>query len=396
MAKIFIYSASTGAGHNLAARSVAQALGEEGYEAPIYDAFRESNVVLDKLVSGGYKQIVENVPTLYKQIYNQFNKMTPFQQSIFKVATKLMNPEIVPQIQEGKPDLIISTHPVVSNILGILKEHGAFDQPILSFVTDYKIHATYLHRGINAYVVGSEYTKETMIEKGVSPQIIYPYGIPIRQEFVEEVKKPAELEDPSLRGTILLMAGSMGTRQMEKAFTALLKCKERIKIIVVCGNNEKVERSIRFLNKVYAVADKVVDIHGFVNNVSELMDESDAIISKPGGLTTTEAIAKKIPMIIPYYYPGQEEENADYLVESGMAIKVERIKDLTDVVDYLVENNQIIRRMSENMSESARKLSMDNTVELCMKLVAEYQQGDNIPAYGDETPVSEAAPSATN
>lgn len=114
---------------------------------------------------------------------------------------------------------------------------------------------------------------------------------------MEDTRKKAEIEDPTIRGTILLMAGSMGTRQMEKAFVALMKAQEKIKIIVVCGNNKKVERSIEFLNKVYETEDKVVEIHGFVDNIPELMDEADAIISKPGGLTSTEAIVKCIPMI---------------------------------------------------------------------------------------------------
>ena len=171
----------------------------------------------------------------------------------------------------------------------------------------------------------------------------------------------------------------MGTRQMEKAFVALMKAQEKIKIIVVCGNNKKVERSIEFLNKVYETEDKVVEIHGFVDNIPELMDESDAIISKPGGLTSTEAIVKCIPMIIPYYYPGQEEENADYLVESGMAIKVDKIKELTSMVDFLIENKYIIQQMAENMSEEARNHSMEKTIELCKKLISEYEAGEIIP-----------------
>ncbi|MEG0377755.1 MAG: glycosyltransferase, partial [Eubacterium sp.] len=217
-----------------------------------------------------------------------------------------------------------------------------------------------------------------MVERGVSPDIVYPFGIPIRQEFIEASHKENTTIDPTIRGTILLMAGSMGTKQMEKAFAALMKTEEKIRIIVVCGNNERVERSIEFLNKVYKAADKVVEIHGFVDNIPELMDESDAIISKPGGLTSTEAIVKNIPMIIPYYYPGQEEENADYLVESGMAIKVDKIKELTSMVDFLIENKYIIKQMSENMSEEARTHSMGKTIDLCKTLIGEYDAGEVI------------------
>lgn len=385
MPKVFIFTASTGAGHNLAAKSMAEVLGEAGMAAEVYDAFKESSAVLDKIMTAGYKQLVEYVPKLYEQIYNQFNNMTPFQQYIFRLMAKKLNPEIVPMIQREKPGLIISTHPIVTNMLGTLKSHGAFNVPVLSFVTDYKIHGAYIHEAVDAYVVGSEYTKETMIDKGVNPDIVYPFGIPVRPEFVQAaVENTLDPEDPSIRGTILVMAGSLGTKQMEKAFAALMKAREKIRIIVVCGNNPKVERSIEFLNRVFASDDKIVEIYGFVNNVPELMDRSDAIISKPGGLTTTEAISKNIPMIIPYCYPGQEEENADYLVESGMAIKIDKIRELTSMIDFLVENKYVIQEMAENMSEEARQHSMEKTVALCRRLIDDYQSEDVV-----ETAVAE-------
>lgn len=369
--KVYIFTGSTGAGHNLAAQSLKESLDKAGFNAEIYDAFKESSMTLDKFITKGYQQMVMNVPKLYEQMYNQFNNMNRFQQSIFQTLTRIMNPEIVPLIQAGNPDLIITTHPFVTNVLGTLKEHHAFNIPVLSIVTDYKIHTLYLKKMIDAYVVGSEYTKETMIEKGVSPDIIFSYGIPIREMFLENnhIKAEVKKEDENIIGTILLMAGSLGSKQMEKAFTALLKVREKIRIIVVCGNNPKIENEIRTLNNRNLSENKIVEIYGFVNNVSELMGESDAIISKPGGLTTTEAIVKNIPMIIPFYYPGQEEENADYLVEGGMAIKVDKIKDLTSMVDFLFENKYIIKGMSLNMSEEAHKRSMVKTIELCEKLI---------------------------
>lgn len=378
MSKVFIFTASTGAGHNLAAQSLKEALDEANYQTEVYDAFKETNVTLDRLITKGYEQIVVNVPKLYEQMYNQFNNMNRFQQGIFQVLTKLMNPDIVPLINSGKPDLIITTHPFVTNVLGTLKEHHAFDVPVLSIVTDYKIHTLYLKKMIDAYVVGSDYTKQTMVDKGVAEAIIYPYGIPIRQTFLTNNHLERK-ETADVAGTILLMAGSLGSKQMEKAFSSLLRVKEKIRIIVVCGNNAKIEKDIKGLYAQETGDDKIVEIHGFVNNVSELMDQSDAIISKPGGLTTTEAIVKNIPMIIPFYYPGQEEENADYLVDGGMAIKVDKIKDLTSMVDFLFENKYIIKRMSENMSEEAQKRSMSKTLELCKNLIADYTTRKALP-----------------
>ncbi|MBC3803274.1 glycosyltransferase [Acetobacterium fimetarium] len=377
MSKVFIFTASTGAGHNLAAQSLKESLDDAGYQTEVFDAFKEINVALDRLISKGYQQMVMSVPKLYEQMYNQFNSMNRFQQGIFQVLTRIMNPDIVPLIKSGKPDLIITTHPFVTNVLGTLKEHHAFDVPVLSIVTDYKIHTVYLKKMIDAYVVGSEYTRQTMVEKGVDENIIFPYGIPIRQTFLEN-NHLEKKETADVAGTILLMAGSLGSKQMEKAFSSLLKVKERIRIIVVCGNNARIEKEINSLNSREINSNKIVEIHGFVNNVSELMDMSDAIISKPGGLTTTEAIVKNIPMIIPFYYPGQEEENADYLVDGGMAIKVDKIKDLTSMVDFLFENKYIIKRMSENMSEEAQNRSMTKTIELCQSLIEKQDHKEKI------------------
>jgi len=365
--KVFIFTASTGSGHNLAAQSLEDALSKSGFETRILDAFKESSAVLDRIMSEGYKQLVENAPRFYEQMYKKFNKKTPFREHVFGRMSRLMNPELVPLIQEEKPDLIISTHPFVTRLLGTIKEHADIDIPVLAFVTDYKIHDVYIHKMINAYVVGSEYTKKTMMDLGVSPDIIFPFGIPIRRAFTEN-KTNTTKNNSKIKGTVLLMAGSLGSKNMEKAFSALMKIEKPIRLIVVCGNNEKVFRSIEFLKKVYQSEDKLVDIYGFVNNIPELMDDSDIIITKPGGLTSTEAIMKNIPMIIPFCYPGQEEENADYLVESGMAIKVKKIKDLTPTLDFLIENQYIIKEMSETMSEESRLHSMEKTVSLCKKL----------------------------
>ena len=370
---ILIFSASTGGGHNAAAKSLQKGLMERNYDAKVIDAFAESSPALNRLLTHGYKNLVENLPKLYHTFYFKFDKMTKNQQMFFNIITRIMNPEILPMIYEEKPVLLVSTHPFVTNKLGTLKKNGAFDIPILSFVTDYKIHGFYINPIIDAYVVGSQYTKDDMIRRGVPENIIYPFGIPVRESFIEETKSP-EIIDKTVRGTILMMAGSLGCNQMEKAFVAVMKAEQKLKIIVVCGNNKSMERDLTFLKKVYKTNSKNVEIHGFVNNIPTLMDESDVIISKPGGLTTTEAMIKGIPMLIPYYYPGQEEENVDFLVESGMGIKIDRIKDLTLMVDFLIENKYIIQEMSENMTEEAQKLSSISTLDLCENLISNYKK----------------------
>ena len=228
------------------------------------------------------------------------------------------------------------------------------------------IHQAYINDDIDAYIVGSDYTKETMIKKGVQEGRVYPYGIPVRKSFLDysgTVKK-----DYNVDLSVLLMGGSMGSSQLEKALQSLITTEHYLKIIVVCGNNEKMKKRIEKLVEEDNGAKKI-EIYGYVEHIPELMDKADVIITKPGGLTTTESIIKNIPMIVPYYIPGQEEENADFLVETGMAIKVEKIKDLSSVVDHLVMNKDILDSMAKNMSEVAKEQSIEMIIKLGNELI---------------------------
>lgn len=371
MAKIIIFTGSTGAGHTLAARSFKEALTAAGHDVEIIDAFKESGKVLNTVVEQGYKQLVERLPDLYRKMYNAFDEYSKVYEVVFSSAKKIMQKDLLPDIERIHPDLIVSTHPIVTNVLGQLKQEGDLDYPILAFVTDYKIHEVYLNPTIDAYVVASEYTKKTLIEKGVEPDKIYPFGIPTRHEFSVRSSVPVDKE----MTTIMLMGGSLGARQMKSAFYALLKAKSPMHIIVVCGKNEMMKHTIELINSTEgARADnKAVEIYGFVDNIPELMDESDAIITKPGGLTSSEAIMKNIPIIIPYAYPGQEEENAHYLVTSGMALQIDSVRDLSSVMDFLIENKYIINHMKELMSEESSKHSIQKSVELSEELIAEHK-----------------------
>lgn len=368
MIETIIYTGATGGGHILAATSLKNALERNGDKAKLLDAFKEGGVFVNKAVTDGYKQLVEYLPKLYKKLYDRFDEENLMSDVVMKNGMRLIRKDILNDILKYDPDLIISAHPIVTNILGRIKDKGTFQKPILAIVTDYKVHEMYIRPSIDAYVVGSDYTKQTMIDRGVPAEKIYPYGIPIRKEFREH--RPEE----HIKGTIMLMAGSLGSRQLKKAFQALLKVKAPLRLIVVCGHNDAMRHSL--LRETYTLKDddKQIEILGFVNNISELMDESDAIITKPGGLTSTEAISKNIPMIIPYTYPGQEEDNARYLVQNGMALKTNDISDLTELVEYLIENRSVVAEMRRNMSRQAAKFSIDKTVALCHELVENRKQ----------------------
>lgn len=365
MSKVLIFSASTGGGHNIAAKSLSEHFENSGYDAITYDAFKETNTLLDNIITKGYERIVSITPRTYGRLYKAANNKT-LSHYIIGIITDIIEKRLLKIIHHEKPDLIVVTHPLVTNVLGTLKGEKEFNTPIISIVTDYMIHQAYINDDIDAYIVGSDYTKETMINKGVEESKVYPYGIPVRKSFLDysgTVKK-----DYNVDLSVLLMGGSMGSSQLEKALQNLIKTEHYLKIIVVCGNNNKLKKRIEKLVEENN-GSKKIEIYGFVDHIPELMDKADVIITKPGGLTTTEAIIKNIPMIVPYYIPGQEGENADFLVETGMAIKVDKIKELSAVVDHLVMNKDILDSMAKNMSEVAKEQSIEMIINLGNELI---------------------------
>nr|WP_281350064.1 glycosyltransferase [Alkalibaculum sporogenes] len=365
-----IFSASTGGGHNIAANSLREHFENMGYDAFTYDTFKETNTLLDNVIAKGYERIVSITPRTYGRLYRAANNET-ISHYVIAIITDVIEKRLLKIINEEKPDLIVATHPLVTNVLGTLKGEGEFNTPIISIVTDYMIHRAYINDDIDAYIVGSEYTKETMMRKGVRDSKIHSYGIPVRKSFLDYsgvVKK-----DYNVDLSVLLMGGSMGASQLEKALQSLIKTEHYLKIMVVCGNNHRMKKRIEKIVE-EDNGSKKIEVYGFVEQIPELMDKADVIITKPGGLTTTEAIIKNIPMIIPYYIPGQEEENADFLVETGMAIKVNKIKELSIVVDHLVRNKDILDSMASNMSEIAKEQSIEMIIKLGNELINLYKE----------------------
>lgn len=364
MKKVLIFSASTGGGHNIAAESLREHFEASGFEATTYDAFKNTNAILNNVISKGYEKMVKITPETYGRLYRAANNET-LSHYIIALITDICEKRLIKIILYEKPDLILVTHPLVTNVLGYLKGENEFSIPIISIVTDYMIHRAYLNKNVNAYIVGSEYTKQTMTEKGVPENKIFSYGIPVRRSFLDynsEIKKDYDVDL-----SVLLMGGSMGVSQVEKALSSLLQTKHYLKIIVVCGKNEKLKKRVEKI--IQGESSKKIVVYGFVDKIPVLMDMADVIITKPGGLTTTEAIIKNIPMIIPYYIPGQEEENADFLEETGMAIKVDNISNIKNVVDYLVKNKDILDNMAKNMSEISKAQSMEKIIKLGHELI---------------------------
>ncbi len=366
MKKILIFTASIGGGHNEAASCLEKEFTQHGFIVKKVDVLLAISKSLDSFISGSCKIIVNNFPRLYGNLYDISNNEKT-NKLINASLSKIAKDKIYNMILEENPDLIISTHSFPICIVGSLKEKGLINKPFISVVTDFEAHKIYVNHNVDAYIVASEHTGKTLLSQGVAKEKIFPYGIPIKTEFFNKCniapvnKKPFQ---------ILLMAGSLGLKSMTKVLDSIITLEGDYHVVAVCGSNVKLKFSIE-TEYANLIKNNKITIYGFTNNIPFIMENSDILITKPGGLTVSEAIAKKIPMIIPYYIPGQEKENLDFLLKRGVAIYVYRIKEIRNLIEYIMKNPEVINYMKKNMEKIDNKFSPHNVVYLGENLINE-------------------------
>lgn len=368
MKKVLILTTSTGQGHNHAANALCELLKKNGFKYAKHDFLEGSSKLLTNAIIGGYELSATRFSHIYGLSYVLTNNK--FINPISTIPFHFVIKRIQAIIDKEKPNLIITTHPISVSILDNLKKHG-LNIPIISVVTDFKPHYTYISKRLDAYITGSEYTKEWLVKKGIEKSRVYPLGIPINSCFFLKDKNIDILKRDTYFN-ILLMSGSMGLKNISYVLQELLYNEHKLRITVVCGNNKSLKESLDELS-INSYKNKKLHIVGFSTDIATFMEYSDVLISKPGGLTVTEAIAKNLPLIIPFAIYGQETENTKFLCENGYAIKAKSISSINPIVNNLIENEDKLQNMREKLASLANTYSGDKIIELSNRLIKEYE-----------------------
>lgn len=373
MGNIMIMTASTGGGHNQVAMTLEEAFKERGHDVLRVDFIKEENKILEMIVEDGYELLASRFPKLYGELYRITNRAAfngPFVK-LFIRAERRRTWEI---IREKKPDLIVGTHPFAVKLVGSLKEKGRIRAPFISIVTDFEAHQAYIDPAVEAYVTGSRHTRAGLIKKGILPERIHPFGIPVKAEFLQSAKPPDVHDDVF---TILLMGGSMGMKGIKKVLAKLMAMEEPLFVYAVCGNNRELKTRLREKHA-DAIAKGRLAVLGFVDNIWTLMDDADVIITKPGGLTVSESIAKRLPMIIPFFIPGQEEENADFMALRSAAVKLEHAGEVQAVVRSLMRDPERLKAMRHSMEAMGRGDALESITALSERLLEDTREAERL------------------
>lgn len=360
-----ILSVTAGEGHNSTARAIKNEIERRGSDCTILDTFDYISPELAKLISEGYLLVTEKAKTAYKLGYRMAEKRrATSEHRPTKIMNLAMSDDLAYFINSDNYDVILFTHPFAGMLLDVMKERHIIKNRTIGILTDFTFHPYWEDCTLNDYVV----TPDSLLlpqarRKGFRDEQVLPFGIPISPEFNEKIPKTEARRrlglDENLP-TFLIMGGSMGYGNMGENVRKIDEITEGdFQMIVVCGNNEETREEV---SKIAESAKHKIQVHGFVRTIPLMMDASDCIITKPGGLTTSESLAKGLPMIIVNPIPGQEERNAEFLLNSGCAMRTTKTTPIDECIYQLLSSDIRLDAMRQCISKISKPNAVENLV----------------------------------
>ena len=355
MKKILVFYGSYGGGHLSAAQTISSYL-EKNHknevEVKLVDCIEYINKYINKVSTEAYKELSKKAPWAWKHVYK--NSQNGALSYVSNTTNKLMSYKLNLLLQEFEPDLIISTHPFATQMCAVLKKKDKINCKLATILTDYHIHSQWLvlYKYVDYFFVANEQMKIDMISKGVNDQRIFITGIPVSDRFLQKYNPKAICEEFGLsaeKPTVLFFANGeigLGKYTTYMVLKILIRFFKDIQIITISGKNKRTTKKFRELVDSTHSHNRV-KILEHTNKVPELMSIAFGVITKAGGLTLTEALVSNLPIAIFNPIPGQEEENAEYLVNNGAAIWIKKEDSIVRILKYLSRNTNKLQEMKE-------------------------------------------------
>lgn len=376
--KILILTASTGGGHKSAAAALMDTIQKIDSDTivEIEDGLKYCGRLYNKLICNGYVVLATKTPRLYGKLY----KISDRKSTINSLCNNINNREgrkLISLFEEKKPDVVISCHAFVGTMLAMLKRKNKISVPVISLITDFAPHRTYFSPGIDAYVTSNENMVEEIESYNIiSTDKIYPFGIPIADKFYKVQDKEKIANDLGFnidKPTVLLMSGSFGVSEVLDFYESLMLTDADCQCIVITGHNKKLYNEFKSYLSNPEVLQKPTRLFGFITNVEEYMHFSDLVVTKPGGLTVSESLACALPMAIYNAIPGQENDNAQYLINQNVAVSLNNAKSGGQQIAQLIKDTEKLNIMRENCKKIRKLNSAVNIFRLAQNLVEKSQ-----------------------
>jgi processive 1,2-diacylglycerol beta-glucosyltransferase len=391
LGRVLVLSASAGAGHLRAAEAIEKAIHLRGLASEVQhlDVLKYTNKVFRHLYSKAYINLVNKAPEVLGWLYDHLDdpaKNDPLRQAFDRLNA---NP-FIRFLKRYQPDVAICTHFLPSGIISSLKAEEKVKVLNTIVVTDFDVHAMWLCHHVEQYFVALEETKVHLRALRVPESLITVSGIPIDPVFAEPKAKKAMRRKHGLdqdRFTILVSAGGFGVGPVGNLLQALAQLSNPARLVMVCGRNEALKAELTEAVKKLARRSVVsFTLLGFTTEMDELMTAADLYVGKPGGLTTSEALSKGLPMVVINPIPGQEERNSDHLLEQGAAIRCNNLPALAYKIDTLIDMPGKLAQMCENAGAMGKPAAAFTVVDRLNALCQSRQKSGGSPArYGAGT-----------
>lgn len=371
--RILILHASVGAGHTRAAKAVAAALALESpsTEAVVVDVMDLARPSFRKAYGDGYLKLVEKAPALFGLLFDLTDGDARPQSAGDRLRRAIQRwgaGELLSLVEDGKWDAIVNTHFLAPELIAALRHRGRSAVPQLTVVTDYDAHRIWAQDPTERYCVGSTTAAASLRARGASPRSIELTGIPVMPAFSVPADREAARREFGLSGAypvVVQASGGHGVGPVEETYRALLASSIPSELVVVCGRNEAAKKRLAAIRPPHRHRVKVL---GFTERMRELMSVADVLVTKPGGLTVSEALACGLPMALVSPIPGQEERNADWLLENGAAVKAGSPAALTGKIEDLLSSEARLGEMRRKAKALGRPRAAFDVARAALEL----------------------------
>lgn len=388
--RILIATVTAGGGHLAAAAALEEAWRQlrPGDAVERVDVLKFASPLNRRLHADGYVQLAEHAPELWGLLFERTDHP--------KVARRLSQwrrafpsqsrTRFTRFLRQFDPDAVLCTHYLPLETLGTFKPKASFAAGagnknasgkslrhrtplVASVVTDFEAHALWMDACVDLYFVAAEETKARLVARGAEEGNVVATGIPIAAKFSSKVNPRAIRKTLGLRDdlpVLLVLSGGFGMGSVRETLAELDKVRRQLQTLVICGRNQDLRRDLAARDCQHPTR-----VLGFADNIHELMAVADLILSKPGGLTSSEALAMGKPLLILNPIPGQEAANSDFLLEHGAAAKVNRVEDLPYRIEQLLGSKKLLE-----MAKAAKSLGRPQAAQaICREALARLKVG---------------------
>lgn len=367
---VLILSANLGTGHLQVSNAISESLLElvPGINISIHDFFDHVDPLFRNLIRFSYEQSIKHFSKGYDLFYQATRNVTP-ESRYYKTVHAIGSQKLKATMNELTPKIVVCTFPYPAGVLSMIKAKKNINLTLITVITDVTIHSQWFHPEVNEYLVPSESVALGMKTLGIDPHKISVTGIPLRKGFEISSQNYNLLDKLNLKKdlfTLLVMGGGFGLMSdTEEICSKLSKSKLPLQLIVVCGTNLPLYQKLCVLQK---KSHTPMCILGYVDFVPELMDISDLLLTKAGGITIFEALSKTLPMILHNPLPGHETGNVDFVVSNNAGFLALTIEDVFDIVELLHNKNELLLEMKN----SIRLISKPNASREAAKIILRY------------------------